>query len=93
MQTEELTFEPKPSIILGIPIEKVHKYNMIIERLYACNNLIPVLPNNQIYSQGYFNELQAFVDAVEGNHNYSITDLDSAKTVYETVEELRAYNT
>jgi len=93
MQTEELTFEPKPSIILGIPIEKVHKYNMIIERLYACNNFTPVLPNNQIYSQGYFNELQAFVDAVEGNQNYSITDLDSAKTVYETIEELRTYKT
>ena len=92
-QVEELTFEPKPSTILSIPIEKVHKYNMAIEQLYARNNFTPILPNDQIYSQGYFNELQTFVDAVEGNHNHSVTELDSAKTVYETIAILRTYKT
>ena len=92
-QVEELTFEPKPSTILRIPIEKVHKYNMAIEQLYARNNFTPILPNDQIYSQGYFNELQTFVDAVEGNHNHSVTELDSAKTVYETIAILRTYKT
>ena len=92
-QMEELTFEPKPSTILSIPIEKVHKYNMAIEQLYARNNFTPILPNNQIYSQGYFSELQTFVDAVEGNHNHSVTELDSAKTVYETIAILQTYKT
>ena len=34
-QMEELTFESVPSTILGIPIEKVHKYNRHIEYLYS----------------------------------------------------------
>ena len=34
---EELTFEPKSSNILGIPIEKVRQYNKTIEYLYVRN--------------------------------------------------------
>ena len=31
---EELTFEPKPSAILGILIEKIHTYNKTIDQNY-----------------------------------------------------------
>ena len=86
-QMEELTFESKPSTILGIPIEKVHKHNKIIEYLYARNNFIPTLPNNQIYTQGYFNELSAFIDTVEG-HKVNITSsIETTKETYQLIEE------
>ena len=88
-QMEQLTFEPKPSTILGIPIEKIHPHNKNIEYLYVLNNFIPVFPNNQIYSQGYFNEIQAYVDAVECKHYRVLTDLQSVRTVYEIIAELR----
>jgi virulence factor len=91
-QMEELTFEPKSSSILGIPIEKVRSYNKTIELLYCRNNFIPTLPNNQIYSQGYFHELQAFVDAVEGYRDFTLTDLKSVRTVYETIVRIQASN-
>ena len=86
---EELTFEPKPSTILGIPIEKTHKYNKIKEHLYASNHFTPTLPNNQIYSQGYFNEIQAFVDAVEGRQNHVFTDMQSVRAVYDAIAEIQ----
>ena len=88
-QMEELTFESKPSTIFGIPIEKVHTQKRTIEYLYARNNFTPTLPNNQIYSQGYFNELQAFIDAVENSQIHVLTDLQSVKTVYEVITEIQ----
>ena len=88
-QMEELTFEPKPSTILGIPIEKIYKYNKIMEHLYASNHFTPTLPNNQIYSQGYFSEIQAFVDAVEGRQNHVFTDLQSVRAVYDAIVEIK----
>ena len=83
---EELTFEPKPSNILGIPIEKVRQYNKTIEYLYVRNT--PILLNNQIYSQGYFSELQTFIDAVESRQNHVLTDLQSVRSAYEVMAEI-----
>ena len=90
-QMEQLTFEPKPSTILGIPIEKVHPHNKNIENLYVLNNFIPVFPNNQIYSQGYFNELSAFVEAVEGNNANIVTSLESVRDAYLLIEKIKSH--
>ena len=91
-QMEQLTFEPKPSTILGIPIEKIHPHNKNIEYLYVLNNFTPVLPNNQIHSQGYFEELQAFVNAV-GEHNANIvTSLESVRDAYLLIEKIKSHS-
>ena len=90
-QMEQLTFEPKPSTILGIPIEKVHPHNKTIEYLYVRNNFTPVLPNNQIYSQGYFEELQAFVNAVEGHNANIVTSLESVSDAYLLIEKIKSH--
>ena len=81
-QMEELTYEPRPSIIFGIPIEKVLLYNKCVEYLYSRNNFTPTLINNQIYSQGYFNELHAFINAVEGHHSCVTSSLESIRETY-----------
>lgn len=82
-QMELLTFEPKHSSILGIPYEKVHKHNKTIEYLYARNNVTPTLPNNQIYSQGYFDEIHSFITSVEHGHSNTLTDIITIKPTYE----------
>ena len=56
-QMELLTYEPKPSSLLGIPYEKVRKHNKTIEHLYARNNFTSTPPDNLIYSQGYYSEI------------------------------------
>ncbi len=88
-QMEELTFESKSSTILGIPIDKVHKYNKSIEHLYVRNNFIPILPNNQVYTQGFFNELQAFVNAVEGRKENIFSSIEATRETYRLIEKLR----
>ena len=87
-QTEELTYEPIPTTIFGVPLEKVNPWRKVIEHLYARNNLTPILSNNQIHSQGYFNEIQSFVDAVEGKRTDIMTNLTSLTDTYHLLEEL-----
>jgi virulence factor len=62
-----------------------------MEHIYARNNFTPTLPNNQVYSQGYFSELKDFTDAVEGRQRQVFTDLSSVRAVYEimaTIQEM-----
>ena len=84
-QMELLTFEPKPSSLLGIPYEKVHKHNKTIEHLYTRNTFTPTLPNNQIYSQGYYSAICSFIASVEHGHSNTLTDITTIKPTYEVL--------
>ena len=88
-QMEKLTFESKPSTILGVPYEKVHKHNKTIEYLYARNNFTPIFPNNQIYSQGYYSEIQSFITSIEHGHSSILTDIASIKPTYEVLTRIK----
>lgn len=88
-QMDELTYEASPSTILGIPFEKVHPYNKTIEQLYNRNNFTPTLPNNQIHSQGYFNEIQTFADAVEGHEAHILSSIERIKSTYQLIETIK----
>ena len=80
---EKLTFEPKPSTILGVPYEKIHNQNKSVEYLYARNNFTPTLLNNQIYLQGYYSEILSFITSVEHGHSSALTDIATVKPTYE----------
>ena len=82
-QMEKLTFEPKPSTILGVPYEKIHNQNKSVEYLYARNNFTPTLLNNQIYLQGYYSEILSFITSVEHGHSSALTDIATVKPTYE----------
>ena len=88
-QMELLTFEPKPSSILGIPYKKVHKHNKTIEHLYARNTFNPTLPNNQIYSQGHYSEIQSFITSIEHGHSNILTDITTIKPTYEVLMSIK----
>ena len=84
-QMEKLTFQPKPSTILGVPYEKIHTHNRTVEYLYARNNFTPTLSNNQIYSQGYYSEIQSFITSIEHGHSSVLTDITTIKPTYEVI--------
>lgn len=64
-QMETLTFTPKQGQVFGIPLEKVMRRSTITETLFSRNNFVPTTINNQIYTQGYFDEIKAFVETVK----------------------------
>ena len=84
---EELTFSPTSSTAFGIPVEKLHTHHETKEILCQRNNFTPILANNQIYSQGYFNETEAFVNAVEGRNHAITTDIKTIRETYQLISE------
>ena len=64
-QMENLTFQSKQQVVMGLPLEKIMSHQIVTEKLLHRNNFIPILPNNQVYTQGYFDTIKNFVDAVE----------------------------
>ena len=92
-QMEELTFTPVSSTAFGIPMEKLRPHHETKEILCQRNNFNPILPNNQIYSQGYFNEMEAFVNAVEGRNHTIATDIKTIRESYQLINEIQTkYN-
>ena len=88
-QMESLAFTPNSTTFLGIPIEKMRTKNSTVEYLYQCNSFTPILINNQIYIQGYFNEITNFINAVEGLGNQLSTSFKEVRDVYEIIGKIK----
>lgn len=68
-QMETLTFTPKQGCVFGVPLEKVLRKTSLTEVLFSRNNFVPTVMNNQLYTQGYLDEIRNFVETVEkGRH-------------------------
>ena len=87
-QMDTLTFSPKPTGLFGVPIEKVMSWHDKKEVLLQRNNFNAILTNNPIYTNGYFNEIVAFTNGVEGKNTKNLTSLDSVRDTYEIMEKL-----
>ena len=88
-QMEELTLAPNPTTVMGFPLEKLHTRHGTKEIVFRQNNFTPTLVNNQVYSQGYFNEIATFADAVEGHHHTIATSLKMIRETYKLIDELQ----
>ena len=89
LQMEKLTFSPKSSSLHGVPVEKIRPHRKTVEYLYTRNNFAPILTNNQVYSQGYFNEISAFVESVENRVDNVLTSLQSIRDTYQLISTLK----
>ena len=76
-QCEGLSFAPKQPVIAGIPVEKIHPRHQSVEYLYRHDGFSPILAGNSIYTQGFFQEISTFINAVEGKRENILTDLQS----------------
>lgn len=84
---EQLDFTPKNGALLGLPLEKVVHRNIINLRLYGRNGFVPTIVNNQIYSQGFFSEIETFANIVEERQeNMRDFGLESVRSTYELIK-------
>ncbi len=88
-QMEELSFTPSSRTVSGIPMEKLRPHKRTIEYLYQNNSFSPILSANQVYSQGYFNELATFVEAVEHHDSHIISTLETIRDTYRLMDNLK----
>ena len=85
-QMEQLTREAKGRVVMGVPMEKVFGGNVVKEQLFGRNNFVPTMVNNQVYTQGYYNEIDAFVSAVEGWGDKVLTKASDVIPTYQLME-------
>jgi len=86
---DKLSFSSKQTSSLGVPIEKIRPRRRTVEYLYTRNNFVPILSNNQVYSQGYFNEISAFVKSVEDRTDNVLTGLQSIRDTYQLLSNIK----
>ena len=87
-QMEELTFIPKSHSICNIPIEKIIKRNPTVKYLFSRNNCTPVITNNQVYTQGFFEEIKSFIESVEFNKRLSKSDFENLMNTYKVINSI-----
>ncbi len=87
-QMENLTYSSKRGCLLGVPLEKIFNKNTRIIQLLSRNNFAPILENNQIITQGYYNEIKTFLDLVEHKTDKSLSTLQSMRNTYAVLETL-----
>ncbi len=63
--TSKLVFSSKPKTLLNIPLEKVKSFLPQTTTLFQQNNFLPVKMHNQLYSSGYFGEIETFLQMCE----------------------------
>ena len=85
-QCEELSFVPKQSVIAGIPVEKTRPRRQSVEYLYRHDGFSPTLAGNTLFTQGFFQEITTFINAVEGKKANILTDLQSIEQTLKLIE-------
>ena len=86
---DTLTRQPKQRTLLGIPVEKVHPAAPVIETLYCRNTFTPVLQNNTLVTQGYYDELDTFLRLCEGLRATNLTPISSLTDTYRLLDDVR----
>lgn len=91
-QMENLTFAPKIGSLFGLPKDKIFPRNALPAsvKLYSRNNFSPTIFNNQIYTQGFYNEVRSFVELVEKNKGSNLSSLLSMQHTYKIIDEIRS---
>lgn len=87
---ETLAFRPHSGTFMGVPLEKVFHRQPVSVELYSRNSFVPTLINNQVYTQGYYSEIKAFVDAVEGRGAKLLSTIPALRPTYHLIDGLHA---
>lgn len=87
----KLIYKGKQSTLMGVPIEKVYQRKRVDVHLFDRNNFVPTIHNNQIVTQGYFDTIKGFVDAVEKRKRSSEQSLEAIIDTYKLIESIRSF--
>ena len=86
---EELSFVPKQTVTAGIPLEKFLPRRQSVEYLYRHDGFSPTLGSSSVYNKGFFQEISAFVNAVEGKKTNVLTDFQSVEPTLALIDNIR----
>lgn len=90
--TEELIFKPKGKSIFKIPKEKIFNTRNMSIILKQRNNFNPILENNQLYSSGYFSEIDSFIQICNSKTCINNSTLSSCIDLYKIISTIKKEN-
>lgn len=88
INTQKLSRIDKPKLIAGVPIEKIKSPKISNTLLYEQNSFLPLAQHNELYSAGYYNELEAFLNMCEKRSNSNLSGLEYLVNTYITIDEI-----
>ena len=89
-QMDSLIYKGKQTMFMGVPLEKVYPLKMVEVHLFDRNDFVPTIHNNQIVTQGYFDTIKGFVDAVEKRKTSPEQSLEAIIDTYKLIESIRS---
>ncbi len=89
---ESLQYRPFPVKLFSIPTEKIFSSRTVVETLYQSNRFTSASVNNQVFTQGYFNEIRAFLAAVEGKRSDIRSNLRMIRETYELLSDITVFS-
>jgi len=83
--------ELKPGRIMNIPTERILNNKIVTNRYFSSNNFIlPVAELNTIFLQGFYEELSAFINIVEGSDTKHVeNDLPGLTGLYNMIDQIK----
>ncbi len=85
----ELLHKNKPATMASIPLEKVLKFVPETKVLYNQNTFVPTIQQNNLYMNGFYSELEAFVHCCENeDFRENKSDLSSLQDTYKLLEKV-----
>lgn len=84
-----LTFQRKSGSFLSIPREKVFPHTPELQYLYNANTFLPAFANNQIVSQGYFDEINVFINLCENRKSRNLSNLSDIQHSFSLIHQIR----
>lgn len=88
-QCEDLTFIPKQPRFASIPVEKLYPRHQVVEYLCHHDGFSPIIANSSIFTQGFYQEIAAFVNTVEGKKKNILTDLRSIEPTLRIIDTIK----
>jgi virulence factor len=83
--------QQRPRRLLNIPAERLFSQPVITKEYFSAGRLIvPALELNTLFLQGFYHELESFVNAVESGDSTGSNDLIGLIPVYRILDQLRA---
>ena len=86
---DSLVYKGKQHVFMGIPLEKFCPRKSVEVCLFSRTSFVPTIPNNQIVTQGYFDTIKNFVDAVDGRKVSSVHSLESFIDTYKLLDSIQ----
>jgi len=89
----QVTGQQKPKRVLDIPVERLYQKPVITKNYFSVSNLIiPAFELNTLVLQGFYKELETFIQIVEsGNNTSDGNDLTGLLPVYKILDELNEF--